>query len=75
MCSSFARTPAHANGDLASDVLTVQNYFFADGAAVAHALVRRLEAATNASELVGYRIKAALIGTPYDPRRGAAALR
>ena len=62
----LAAEPARANGDPASDVLTVQNYFLPYGPALSPALVRKLEAATTATELVRYPIKVALIGTPYD---------
>jgi hypothetical protein len=57
---------AYANGDPASDYLLGQSVFLPFNAKVDSGVVKRLSAVISAADKVGFKIKVAVIGTPYD---------
>jgi hypothetical protein len=57
---------AYANGDPASDYLLGQSVFLPFNAKIDSGVVERLSAVIREADKAGFKIKVAVIGTPYD---------
>lgn len=57
---------ASANGDPASDYLLGQSVFLPFNAKIDSSVAERLSAVIRAADKAGFKIKVAVIGTPYD---------